>query len=76
MLIGAVLSSRMGGPLHDDLAPALRDPRYITVDGDPLLVIYRPGEIRRGAEAIKRLRQRAKRDGFGQPAPSRCAARP
>jgi lipopolysaccharide biosynthesis protein len=50
---------------YDDLAPALRDPRYITVDGNPLLVIYRPGEIRKGAEAIKRLRQRAKRDGFG-----------
>ena len=30
---------------YDDIGPALRDPRYITVEGRPLLVVYRIGQV-------------------------------
>jgi hypothetical protein len=47
----------------DDISPILNDPRYIRVDGAPMLVIYRAGDIPDPVEAIRTWRQRAADDG-------------
>ena len=50
---------------YDDIGPALRDPRYITVEGRPLLVVYRIGQVDGAREAIERWKERALDDGLG-----------
>ncbi|MBK5307534.1 MAG: glycoside hydrolase family 99-like domain-containing protein [Frankiaceae bacterium] len=50
---------------YDDILPALRDPRYIRVDGVPLLVVYRIGHVPRGGEVIEHWKRRAAADGLG-----------
>jgi len=50
---------------YDDLLPTLRDPRYIVVDGKPLLVLYRVGQIPQAREVIAGWKQRAEADGLG-----------
>ncbi len=47
-----------------DLLPALRDPRYITVDGRPLLAVYRPGLLADPAATADRWRRIAEREGL------------
>ena len=47
----------------DDISPILKDPRYITIDGAPMLVIYRAGDIPDPVEAIETWRKRANDDG-------------
>src|SRR6185503_7295624 len=44
---------------------ALSDSRYITVNGLPLLVLYRLGQIKDAAAAIERWKERARDDGLG-----------
>jgi hypothetical protein len=46
-----------------DIAPFLNDPRYIRVNGAPMLVIYRLGEIPNAIEAIDVWRKRAADEG-------------
>ncbi|MFC1798567.1 glycoside hydrolase family 99-like domain-containing protein [Thermodesulfobacteriota bacterium] len=41
----------------DDIAPVLNDPRYITVDSRPLLIIYRPGLFPNMKKTIERWRK-------------------
>lgn len=48
----------------DDISPILRDSRYITVSGRPLLVIYRLGELPEPIAAIEAWAQRAADDGL------------
>ena len=43
----------------DDISPALQDPRYLRVDGAPILVVYRLGEIPHPIDAIDTWRKRA-----------------
>jgi lipopolysaccharide biosynthesis protein len=50
---------------YEDLLPALRDHRYLRVDGKPLLVIYRLGQLPDAARTIARWRERAADDGLG-----------
>lgn len=50
---------------YDSIAPALQDPRYLQVDGVPLLVVYRIGQVPDAARAIARWKQRAAQDGLG-----------
>jgi lipopolysaccharide biosynthesis protein len=50
---------------YDDLLPALRDPRYLRVDGKPLLIVYRIGEMADAKAAIDGWKQRAQADGLG-----------
>ena len=47
----------------DDIAPALLDPRYIRLDGAPVLAVYRIGEIPDPLSAIDAWRRRAADDG-------------
>jgi lipopolysaccharide biosynthesis protein len=48
-----------------DVLPAMRDPRYLTVQGLPLLMAYRLGEIPEAAAALKTLRNLAVDAGLG-----------
>jgi lipopolysaccharide biosynthesis protein len=50
---------------YDDLLPALRDPRYLRVQGKPLLVLYRVGQVPAAGKAIEAWKRRAKADGLG-----------
>jgi lipopolysaccharide biosynthesis protein len=47
----------------DDISAALADPRYIRVDGKPMLVVYRIGEIPDAVGAIRVWRERARAAG-------------
>jgi lipopolysaccharide biosynthesis protein len=47
----------------DDISMALADPRYIRVDGKPLLVIYRAGEMPDPVAAMRTWRERARAAG-------------
>ncbi len=47
-----------------DLLPAVRDPRYITVEGRPLLIVYRPGLLAEPAATADRWRRIAEREGL------------
>ncbi len=47
-----------------DLLPALRDPRYITVEGRLLLAVYRPGLLAEPAATADRWRRMAEREGL------------
>lgn len=49
----------------DSIAPALRDPRYIRVDGRPLVMLYRPGTLPDPAGTVARWRARAREIGIG-----------
>jgi lipopolysaccharide biosynthesis protein len=47
----------------EDISPILKDPRYIQVEGAPMLVIYRAGDMPDPVEAIETWRKRATDDG-------------
>jgi lipopolysaccharide biosynthesis protein len=47
-----------------DIEPALKDERYITIDGKPLLLIYRPGLFPNFKETVERWRECSKNAGF------------
>lgn len=50
--------------LIESLVPAFRDPRYIRVDGRPLLVVYRPGHIPDPARSAATWRDIARAAGL------------
>jgi GT2 family glycosyltransferase len=47
-----------------DLLPLLRDPRYIHVEGRPLVAVYRPGLLHEPAATADRWRRLAAREGL------------
>lgn len=57
---------------EDDLAfiaalePMLRDPRYIRVDGRPLIVVYRPSLLPDAVATLARWRQHCRSAGIGE----------
>ncbi|PIJ48533.1 hypothetical protein BL250_13495 [Erwinia sp. OLTSP20] len=48
----------------DDILPALKDERYIKIDGKPLLILYRAGTLPDAKETGKRWRIHAKKNGL------------
>jgi lipopolysaccharide biosynthesis protein len=65
VLIAQSYSEGWSDRFYDDVLPALNDPRYLTVDGRPLLVLYRIGHIKDASAAIERWKERAEVDGLG-----------
>lgn len=51
----------------DSLLPAFRDPRYIRVDGRPLLLVYRPSLLPDARATVARWRERLIAAGIGDP---------
>lgn len=66
-----ILISQQHSPA-DDLAfikyisPYLRDPRYLRVDGKPLLLVYRPGLLPEPMTTAQRWRTWCREDGIGE----------
>jgi lipopolysaccharide biosynthesis protein len=58
---------------EDDIAfamaiePALADPRYIRIDGRPLIMLYRPSLLPSAAATVERWREHFSRRGLGNP---------
>ena len=65
VLIAQSYSEGWADRFYDDILPALSDPRYLTVEGRPLLVLYRVGHIKDARAAIERWKERAREDGLG-----------
>ncbi|MCW2778480.1 MAG: hypothetical protein JWN17_2205 [Frankiales bacterium] len=65
VLIGQSYADGWADRFYDDLLPALRDPRYLRVEGKPLLIVYRPGHVKGARAAIARWKARAAQDGLG-----------
>jgi glycosyltransferase involved in cell wall biosynthesis len=49
-----------------DVARYLRDPRYIRIDGKPLLVVYRPSLLPSALDTSKRWRDWFRQEGIGE----------
>jgi lipopolysaccharide biosynthesis protein len=49
-----------------DIEPVLRDPRYIRVDGRPLLIVYRPSLLPDCRATLERWREYARGVGLGE----------
>ena len=65
VLVAQSYSEGWADRFYDDIFPALNDRRYVTVDGRPLLVLYRIGQIENAYAAIERWKERARDDGLG-----------
>ncbi len=49
----------------DDVLPILCDPRYMRIDGRPVIAIYRPGQIPDVAGTVEAWRETARKAGVG-----------
>ncbi len=49
-----------------DLVPVFRDPRYIKVDGKPLLIVYRPQHLPDAARTARIWREHCRAVGIGE----------
>ena len=51
----------------EDLAPVLKDPRYIRVDGRPLIIIYRVDALPDAPKTMQTWREYCQAEGIGNP---------
>ncbi len=49
-----------------DIAPALRDPRYIRFNGRPVLIVYRVTQLPDARATVQRWRDYCRREGIGE----------
>ncbi len=63
VLIPQTYGQNWANRFWDDISPILKDPRYIRVNGAPILVVYRLGEIPNATDAIDSWRKRATDEG-------------
>jgi lipopolysaccharide biosynthesis protein len=69
-LQGSVLLAQNHDPDDDmafikDILPALRDERYIRIDGRPLLIVYRPRLFPNMRDTVERWQEFCHREGLG-----------
>ena len=67
---GGMLIEQKHSAEHDilflnDIEVALKDERYIRIDGKPLLMVYRPGLFPNASETAERWREHARKLGIG-----------
>jgi lipopolysaccharide biosynthesis protein len=66
ILMGQCYSEVPATRFIEDVMPILRDPRYMSVDGRPVLAIYRPAQIPDLPAVIASWREAARRAGVGE----------
>lgn len=66
VLIGQQYSPESDRRFILDLMPALRDPRYIKVDGRPLLIVYRPMQLPNAKATAEIWREVCREEGLGE----------
>ena len=67
ILLGQTHNAENDIAFIDDVIPAMRDPRYIRVDGRPVLVVYRVTLLPDAAATAARWRERCIEAGVGDP---------
>lgn len=63
VLIQQTYGDNWANRFWDDISPFLQDPRYIRINGKPMLLVYRMGQIPNALDAIDTWRKRAAQDG-------------
>lgn len=66
ILIGQEHSPENDEAIIRDLIPALKDSRYIKIDGRPLLVVYRPALLPDMKKTVERWRRICREEGVGE----------
>ncbi len=66
ILLGQDYSDESDRRFIDDIAPYLRDARYLRIGGRPLLIMYRPSLLPDAARTLELWRQRARELGIGE----------
>jgi lipopolysaccharide biosynthesis protein len=66
ILIGQNYDDVPASRFIDDVMPILQDPRYMRIDGRPILAVYRPAQIPDLPAVIDSWREAARRCGLGE----------
>jgi lipopolysaccharide biosynthesis protein len=66
MLIGQDYDKVPAADFIDDVMPFLQDPRYLRVDGRPILAVYRIAQIPGYRDVVRQWRERAREAGVGE----------
>jgi lipopolysaccharide biosynthesis protein len=66
VLVGQAHSAADDLAFIEHIAPYLRDPRYLRVEGKPMLLVYRPGLLPEPAATARRWREWCRANGIGE----------